>query len=115
MTDEEAIRFAMQGKIIRCCGECVYYNKHKHKCQLGHYKESNPRDRFFDDCGLEDIEKHDAEVRKEAIDECLESIGRILHDKLHCFEDECDEPMSCDRCLYESIKKSLERIKEQNK
>lgn len=69
MTDEEVIRLAMQGKIIRCCADCACFNKHK--CQLGHNKESDPRDRFFDDCSLEDLECHDAEIRKEAIDEFM--------------------------------------------
>lgn len=67
MKYDEATRLAMQGKIIRCCCDCVFFEKHK--CILGHNKESNPRDRFFDDCSLEDIEKHDTEVKAEIIDE----------------------------------------------
>lgn len=60
------------GKIIRCCADCAFFKKHK--CQLGHNKESDPRDRFFDDCSLEDLEFHDAEVREKVIDECEDAL-----------------------------------------
>lgn len=59
-----------EGKIIRCCADCVYYNQKKHLCNLGHSREDNPRNHFYDDCtSLEDLAEHDKKVRAEAIDE----------------------------------------------
>lgn len=73
------------GKIIRCCYQCGYYDKQRHYCHLGHKREDNPKDHFYDDCtSLEDLAEHDKKVKADAIDEynealkeCLLSIGDI--------------------------------------
>lgn len=39
-------------KGITYCGACVDYDFEKHRCKRGAKKESNPQDKFFDDCPL---------------------------------------------------------------
>lgn len=35
---------------IYCCGDCIYYKRHK--CVLGAHDEGTGKDRFFRDCPL---------------------------------------------------------------
>lgn len=44
-------------KGIKCCGECVYYYKPKHKCTVCNNVESDPRRKFYDDCPLPQVIK----------------------------------------------------------
>ena len=37
---------------IYCCGDCIYYNWKKHKCNRGASEEGKPTDRFYRDCPL---------------------------------------------------------------
>ena len=64
-------------KGITYCGECVYYNHHKHKCELGAKEESNPKDPFYDDCPIPDIEQiNEQEIRNKAIDEFVSRLEK---------------------------------------
>ena len=47
---------------IYCCGDCVYYNWKKHKCNRGATEEGKPTDNFYRDCPIGIcIEEEDAE------------------------------------------------------
>ena len=39
-------------KGITYCGACADYDLKKHRCKCGAMQESNPQDKFFDDCPL---------------------------------------------------------------
>ena len=39
-------------KGITYCGACADYDIKKHRCKRGATQESNPQDKFFDDCPL---------------------------------------------------------------
>lgn len=39
-------------KGITYCGACADYDIKKHRCKRGAKQESNPQDKFFDDCPL---------------------------------------------------------------
>nr|UVX52035.1 MAG: hypothetical protein [Bacteriophage sp.] len=41
-------------KGITYCGACADYDIKKHRCKRGAKLESNPQDKFFDDCPLLD-------------------------------------------------------------
>jgi hypothetical protein len=41
-------------KGISYCGACADYDIKKHRCKRGAKLESNPQDKFFDDCPLPD-------------------------------------------------------------
>lgn len=41
-------------KGITYCGACADYDIKKHRCKCGAKLESNPQDKFFDDCPLPD-------------------------------------------------------------
>ncbi len=41
-------------KGITYCGACADYDIKKHRCKRGAKRESNPQDKFFDDCPLLD-------------------------------------------------------------
>lgn len=41
-------------KGITYCGACADYDIKKHRCKRGAQLESNPKDKFFDDCPLPD-------------------------------------------------------------
>lgn len=72
-----------EGKIIKFCAECGYWNKQRHKCSLGHNKEDNPRDHFYDDCtSLEDLAEHDKKVIADFIEN---GKGLALCDKCDYF------------------------------
>lgn len=43
-------------KGITYCGACADYDIKKHHCKRGAKLESNPQDKFFDDCPLPDVE-----------------------------------------------------------
>lgn len=43
-------------KGITYCGECADYDHKKHRCKRGANRESNPQDKFYDDCPLPDVE-----------------------------------------------------------
>lgn len=43
-------------KGITYCGECADYDHKKHHCKRGANRESNPQDKFYDDCPLPDVE-----------------------------------------------------------
>lgn len=43
-------------KGITYCGACADYDIKKHRCKRGAKLESNPQDKFFDDCPLPDVE-----------------------------------------------------------
>lgn len=44
-------------KGITYCGACADYDLKKHRCKRGAKMESNPQDKFFDDCPLPDVEQ----------------------------------------------------------
>lgn len=37
---------------IYCCGDCIYYNRKKHRCNVGAKDEGEPQDQFYRDCPL---------------------------------------------------------------
>lgn len=37
---------------IYCCGDCIYYNWKKHKCNRGAKEEGKPTDHFYRDCPM---------------------------------------------------------------
>ena len=37
---------------IYCCGDCIYYNYKKHKCNIGAKNEGKATDRFYRDCPM---------------------------------------------------------------
>lgn len=37
---------------IYCCGDCIYYNRKKRKCNIGAKNERKAQDNFFRDCPL---------------------------------------------------------------
>ena len=37
---------------IYCCGDCIYYNWKKHKCNLGASEEGDAKEHFYRDCPL---------------------------------------------------------------
>lgn len=37
---------------VYCCGDCIYYNWKKHKCNRGASEEGKPQDHFYRDCPL---------------------------------------------------------------
>ena len=39
-------------KGITYCGACADYDTKKHRCKRGAMRETNPQDKFFDDCPL---------------------------------------------------------------
>ena len=43
-------------KGISLCGECGFYDWKKHRCTRGASKETDPKDKFYDDCPLPDAE-----------------------------------------------------------
>lgn len=43
-------------KGITYCGACADYDHKKHRCKRGANRESNPQDKFYDDCPLPDVE-----------------------------------------------------------
>lgn len=42
-------------KGITYCGACADYDIKKHRCKQGAKQESNPQDKFFDDCPLPNV------------------------------------------------------------
>lgn len=51
---------------VYCCGDCIYYNRKKHKCNLGATDEGKPTDNFYRDCPIGIcIEEEDAERKEE--------------------------------------------------
>lgn len=42
-------------KGITYCGACADYDIKKHRCKRGAKLESNPQDKFFDDCPLTNV------------------------------------------------------------
>lgn len=46
---------------IYCCGDCIFYNYKKHKCNRGARDEGAPQDKFYRDCplGIHEEEKSD--------------------------------------------------------
>lgn len=44
-------------KGITYCGACADYDIKKHRCKRGAKQESNPQDKFFDDCPLPNVEQ----------------------------------------------------------
>lgn len=44
-------------KGITYCGACADYDLKKHRCKRGAKQESNPQDKFFDDCPLPNVEQ----------------------------------------------------------
>ena len=37
---------------IYCCGDCIYYNYKKHKCNSGAKDEGTGKESFYRDCPL---------------------------------------------------------------
>lgn len=37
---------------VYCCGDCIYYNWKKHKCNRGASEEGDAKDTFYRDCPL---------------------------------------------------------------
>lgn len=65
----------------------------------------------------EDLDKHDAKVRADAIEEIKQSFHNLYSASLYCQEDmatDCKEQgCNCDDCLYVMFNKVLEQLKEQ--
>lgn len=61
-------RMSSRMKGFACCGDCIYYNYKKHKCNLGASVETDARNPFYDDCPIPDIPSEQA-IRDKAIDE----------------------------------------------
>lgn len=43
-------------KGITCCADCTHYNLKKHRCNRGFDIENDPRDHFYDNCDLPDVQ-----------------------------------------------------------
>lgn len=65
-------------KGFTCCGDCIYYNRKKHKCNLGASVETDARNPFYDDCPIPDIPS-EQEIRNKAIDEFAEKIKEATY------------------------------------
>ena len=54
-------------KGITYCGACADYDFKKHRCKRGAMQESNPQDKFFDDCPLPTVApvRHGAWIERE--------------------------------------------------
>ena len=79
-------------KGITCCGECADYDHKKHRCKRGANLESNPQDKFYDDCPLPDVApvvrckdcKHGEFVRRGSKYSCRKVEGLINFCDFYC-------------------------------
>lgn len=64
------------GKVITCCGDCIHYNFKKHKCNVGHSAEIDPKEKFYADCTtFENVEEYAFTIlEEEKIDEIAERL-----------------------------------------
>lgn len=74
-------------KGITYCGACADYDIKKHRCKCGAKLESNPQDKFFDDCPLPDAVP-------------------VVHGRwIHSRYEDCSEQfelVKCSRCSHEA-------------
>lgn len=67
------------GKVITCCGDCVHYNFKKHKCNIGHSAEIDPKEKFYADCTtFENVEEYERKSYNGAIDDFAESVKNLI-------------------------------------
>lgn len=101
----------MEGKIIKCCGDCAQWNWKKHKCSVGCNKESNPQDHFMDDCVMLDLEEHDKEVIDDFSEKFIyKTVCEGCSGVSNCYEER--KQMECeDYKSYIEIAKSLKEGK----
>lgn len=65
----------IRGKVITCCGDCVHYNFRKHKCNVGHSAEVDPKERFYADCTtFENVEEYERKAYNKAVDDTIKAI-----------------------------------------
>lgn len=63
------------GKVITCCGDCIHYNFKKHKCNVGHSAEIDPKEKFYADCTtFENVEEYERKAYNKAVDDIIKSI-----------------------------------------
>lgn len=72
-----AIEIVKGGGVFTCCGDCVHYDRKKHKCKCGHDKESNAQEHFYDDCTtMDDLEKYEKMAYSKAVDDMVNTLIR---------------------------------------
>lgn len=65
----------ISGKVITCCGDCVHYNFRKHKCNVGHSAEIDPKEKFYADCTtFENVEEYERKAYNKAVDDTIKAI-----------------------------------------
>lgn len=65
----------ISGKVITCCGDCVHYNFRKHKCNVGHSAEVDPKEKFYSDCTtFENVEEYERKAYNKAVDDTIKAI-----------------------------------------
>ena len=65
----------ISGKVITCCGDCVHYNFRKHKCNVGHSSEVDPKEKFYSDCTtFENVEEYERKAYNKAVDDTIKAI-----------------------------------------
>lgn len=47
---------------VYCCGDCIYYNWKKHKCNRGAHEEGKADEHFFRDCPIGICEEEDEDA-----------------------------------------------------
>lgn len=67
----------ISGKVITCCGDCVHYNFRKHKCNVGHSAEVDPKEKFYSDCTtFENVEEYERKAYNKAVDDTIKAIKK---------------------------------------
>lgn len=65
----------ISGKVITCCGDCVHYNFRKHKCNVGHSAEVDPKEKFYSDCTtFQNVEEYERKAYNKAVDDTIKAI-----------------------------------------
>ena len=65
----------ISGKVITCCGDCVHYNFRKHKCNVGHSAEVDPKEKIYSDCTtFENVEEYERKAYNKAVDDTIKAI-----------------------------------------
>lgn len=75
-------------KGITYCGACADYDIKKHRCKRGAKLESNPQDKFFDDCPLPDA------VPVVRCEDCANARKKEDYESTYL----CDEVLICTSC-----------------
>lgn len=106
----------MEGKIISCCGDCVYYDHKKHKCKNGYNDESNPKSHFYNDCQMfEDLEEYEEQIRADEREKVLEEFKEKMRNlnQLNCFVDYVADEIDLEELMYYASEEIAEQLKEQ--